>query len=215
MTGILTAARCTRAAATSPPKLPCRLAHRGQMLHLAAAPLGRHHWGLVPPAQPCWGPLARAATVARGGDLNSEFSFLTSHDRFSPRQRLPAWLSRCNQAPLMSTEGRTRQVQRVPPVGPVWRVVATVARGRFKFLIQNSPPRTTVSAHPSASQHGCAGVAEPHDPSQKGTATSCSACLRWASVEGVSTVAWGRFKSECHVSSKTVRRAQPDQQHAS
>ena len=38
----------------------------------------------------------------------------------------------------MSSEGRTRQVQRLPPVGPVWRVVATVARGRFKFLIQIS-----------------------------------------------------------------------------
>jgi hypothetical protein len=138
MTGILTAARCSRAAATSPPKPPCRLAHRGQTLNLAAAPLGRHHWGLVTPAQLCWGPLARAVTVARGGDLNFEFSFLTSHDRFSPPQRLPAWLSRRNQAPVMSTEGRTRQVQRLPPVGPVWRVVATVARGRFKFLIQIS-----------------------------------------------------------------------------
>ena len=37
MTGILTAARCSHAAATSPPKRPCSFAHRGQALHLAAA----------------------------------------------------------------------------------------------------------------------------------------------------------------------------------
>ena len=72
MTGILTAARCSRAAATSPPKRPCSLDHRGQALHLSADPLGRRHWGLVTPAQLCWGPLARAVTVARGGDLNYE-----------------------------------------------------------------------------------------------------------------------------------------------
>ena len=40
--------------------------HRRQALNLGGASFGGHHWGLVTPAQPCWEPLARAVTVARG-----------------------------------------------------------------------------------------------------------------------------------------------------
>ena len=46
MTGILTATRCSHAVAASPPKPPCNLARREKALRLAAAPLGRRHWGL-------------------------------------------------------------------------------------------------------------------------------------------------------------------------
>ena len=92
--------------------------HRRQTLQLAGAPFGGHQWGLVTPAQPCWEPLARAVTVARG----QKTELRNSNRRLAPPlppapAAPPAWLSRWNQAPVMSTERGSRQMQRLPPVG--------------------------------------------------------------------------------------------------
>jgi hypothetical protein len=68
----------------------------------------------------------------------------------------------------MSTEGRTRQVQCLSPVGPVWRVVSTVAWGRFKFLIT-----------------GTRGAAQPHEGVGRCRTEPCGAASTWGYLRQV------------------------------